>query len=494
MSSTPASISHDDQAALHAELVKLARQDPGTFAELVMKDEATGQPITLAPHHEDWHRLINQHTRLVVHGFVESGKTNAITIARTLYELGRNTSMRIAILSNTATQAQKILGSVARYITTSPDLAQVFPHLKPATPWGSSSITVQRPTFGAKDASVQAVGVHGAITGARLDLVIVDDILDFENTRTPEQRQQLVQWFDSTILSRLVAGGRVVVLGSAWHPDDLMHVLKQRVGWHSERYAIEDDDGRPRWPDRWPVERIKAKRQELGPLEAARALDCLARSDETSRFREEWIRDAVLRGYNKPELRYLMSCPAPAYVTVGVDLGTSSKANSDLTALSAVLNHGTGGHARRELLCVESGRWEAPKIIERIVSFNARYLPLVIVVESVAAQRYISQMVRGELSGTPIKDFNTGRGKMSLQFRAEALAVEMSRGQWLLRGSDTSEVAALIKDMLYFSPSGAQRSTAQGHGDRLVSLLLAHWGAEVSGLRIEHPAIDFNRR
>jgi len=37
----------------------------------------------------------------------------------------------------------------------------------------------------------------------------------------------------------------------------------------------------------------------------------------------------------------------------------------------------------------------------------------VIVVESVAAQRYISQMVPGEISGVPVKDFNTGREKMS---------------------------------------------------------------------------------
>lgn len=451
-----------------------------------MKDERTGAPITLAPFHEEWHQLIDQHPRLVVHGFVESGKSNAVTVARTLFELGRDPSIRIAILSNTATQAQKLLGSVARYITQSAELAQVFPHLKPASPWGSSSITVQRPTI-SKDASVQAIGVHGAVLGSRLDLVIVDDILDYENTRTPEQRQQLAQWFDSTVLGRVVAGGRVVVLGSAWHPEDLMHVLKQRAGWHAVRFAIEDDVGHPRWPARWPAERIKAKRQELGPLEAARQLDCLARSDETSRFREEWIVDAVKRGFDKPMLGYLLSCPAPAFVTVGVDYGTSSNANSDLTALSAVLSYGAGGNARRELLCVESGRWDAPEIIRRIVSMNTRYMPLVIVTEDVAAQRFIGQMIRGQLAGVPVKGFITGRRNMSLQFRAEALAVEFARGQWTFRGSDTSEVAGLIKDMMFYNPS-------QHCGDRLVSLLLAHWGAETSGLRVEYPQLGLNRR
>jgi len=492
--STPASTDLDANAA-HQELLKLARRDPATFAEVVMRDEATNAPIELAPFHEEWHRLIDRHPRLIIHGFVESGKTNAVTVARTLFELGRNPSLRIAILSNTATQAQKILASVERYIRTSPELAQVFPHLKPASPWGSSAITVQRPTI-SKDASVQAIGVHGAVLGSRLDLVLVDDILDYESTRTPEQRKQTVQWFDSTVLGRVVAGGRVVVLGSAWHPEDLLFVLKQREGWHHVRYAIEDDVGQPRWPERWPAERIRAKRQELGPLEAARQLDVLARSDETSRFREEWIVDAVKRGFDRPMLGYLLSCPAPAFVTVGVDLGTSSKSNSDLTAISVVLSHSPfvvrqddkrmlPTNARRELLCVESGRWEAPEIIRRILAMNTRYMPLVIVVESVAAQRYISQMVRGH--NVPVKDFNTGRGKMSLQFRAEALAVELARGQWTFRGSDTSEVAGLIRDMLYYNPT-------QHCGDRLASLLFAHWGAETSGLRVEYPQLGLNRR
>jgi hypothetical protein len=482
---TSAAVSAAAHARTQAQLVALARIDAATFIEYVMRDERTGAPIVLAPMHEEWHRLIHQHPRLVVHGFVESGKSSAVTVARTLFELGRYPAQRVAILSNTASQAQKLLGAVARYITTSPELAQVFPALRAATPWGSSAITVQRSII-SKDASVQAIGVHGAVLGSRLDLVIVDDVLDFENTRTHEQRQQLAQWFDSTVLGRVVDSGRVLVLGSAWHPEDLMHVLKQRPGWHSVRYAVEDEAGRPRWPQRWPASRVVAKRQELGPLEAARQLDCLARDEQSSRFREEWIADSVKRGFGRPMLGYLLSCPAPASVSVGVDLAVSTRPGADLTAISVVLSREHGGNARRELLSVESGRWDAPEIIRRIIAVHTRYLPSVVVVESVAAQAYISQMLRG-LASVPVRDFKTGRGKMSLQWQAEALAVEMSRGQWTLLGSDTSEVAALVRDLMFYSPT-------MHTGDRLVSLLLARWGAEQAGLRIEYPAVDFSRR
>ncbi len=116
---------------------------------------------------------------------------------------------------------------------------------------------------------------------------------------------------------------------------------------------------------------------------------------------------------------------------------------------------------------------------------DGRYQPLV--VESVAAQRYISQMICGQMATVPVRNSNTGRGKMSLQFRAEAVAVEMSRGQWTMRGSDTSEVAGLIKDMIFYEP-------LSHCGDRLVSLMLTRWGAEQSSLRVEYPNVDFSRR
>jgi hypothetical protein len=111
---------------------------------------------------------------------------------------------------------------------------------------------------------------------------------------------------------------------------------------------------------------------------------------------------------------------------------------------------------------------------------------MAIVVESVAAQRYISQMLR-QLSAVPVRDFNTGRGKMSLQYQAEALAVELSNGKWTLRGGNTAEVASLVRELLYYDP--------RAHcGDRLVALLLARWGADQGSHRIEYPAVDFTRR
>ena len=58
-------------------------------------------------------------------------------------------------------------------------------------------------------------------------------------------------WFDRSVLGRVVANGRVIVLGNAWHPEDLLHKLAAwQNSWVAERYGIVDEDGKSRWPER----------------------------------------------------------------------------------------------------------------------------------------------------------------------------------------------------------------------------------------------------
>lgn len=469
--------------------IALARRDAATFCDLTLLDERTAQAIELAPFQESWHQLLDRHRRLVLWSFIESGKSAELTIGRTLFELGRDHSLRCAIISNTQRQASKFLGSIARYIKTSAELREVFPTLLPGDIWRTDAITVQRPTV-SKDPSVQAVGVHGNVLGARLDLIVADDLIDYENSRTPEQRDQLVAWFASTVLGRLSEHGRVIVLGTAWHPDDLMHRLSRNPGWSAHRFGVEDDSqpSKPRWPARWSTERIAEKRKELGPLEAARQLDCLARADEDSRFKEEWLRGALARGRDRRLLPYLLTDREGCFVTCGVDLAVSSKRTADRSAISSVLVYPNGD---RELLALETGRWDAGEIITRIHQLNERFRPLSIVVESNAAQMYIHQMVR-RLSAVPIVAFNTGRGQMSLDWQCAALATEFSNGKWILPSGEDGqnvepEVHNLVRDLLYYSPK-------EHTPDAVASLCFARVGAGRGAMRAESAYIDIVSR
>jgi hypothetical protein len=476
-----ATVSTPDQAARAAyqaarqARIQAARVDVNAFVELAIRDESSGQAIVQAPMHEEWHRLSAEHPRVVIKAHVESGKSSQLTIARVLWELGRNPSLRVAIVSNTHGQAVKLLRAIATYIEQGAEVRAVFPKLTRGIPWNDSALAVARPVV-SKDPSIQAFGVGGAVIGSRIDLLILDDVVDFENARTAEQRDKLVAWVQSALLGRLTANGRVIVVGTAFHPEDVLHRLEAQ-GWPTFRYGIEDEHGEPRWQQRWTRERIAAKRRELGPAEAARQLDVMARSDGDSRFKQAWIDGALDRGAGRHIVPQLLSVPAGGRVVHGVDLAVSKKASADLSVIFSLLVHRS---KERQLLSIQSGRWSGPEIVKRILSAH-RAFGGTFVVESVAAQAYVSQFLR-ELSTVPVIDFKTGRNKMSLEWQVETLAGELERGDWIVpsdAGRPTHpEVGAFLRDLLYYSP-------AAHTPDRLAAACFARWGAERGANRVE---------
>lgn len=414
-----------------------------------------------------------------------------LVIGRTLWELGRNPNLRFAICSNTYGQSEKMVRSIGRYIERSEMLHEVFPDLVPGTPWSSNSLTVKRKVQ-SKDASIQAVGVHGNILGARIDRLILDDILDYENTRTEAQREDLIRWVQSTLFGRLTADARVLCVGTAWHPRDLYHALS--VQWPFKRYPVirdEPDDplrGQPRWPEVWPIGRVEKKRQELSPLEFARQLLCVARDDESARFKREYIESALQRGNGRSlkPLGFPNGLPRGYKTYTGVDLAVSMKDSADLTVLFTILLHPDG---TREVLDIESGRWGGPEIVQRIVSVHRRY-DSIVWVESNAAQAYLIQFARAG-TAVPIRSFTTtGANKSHPEFGFETLATEMNNGKWIIPndgGRMQPEVAAWVDELLQYDP----RSHT---GDRAMASWIAREGARAGDQKVERSHLNLSKR
>jgi hypothetical protein len=435
-----------------------ARHDVNAFIEYVMKDEETGALLRQADLHRTWHALLDRHSRLICWASIASGKTQSISIGRTLFELGRDPSLRVVIASNAEKQAEKIVRSIAQYIERSAELHEVFPNLRPSTPWNQSMLTVERSGI-AKDPSVQATSIHGNILGARTDLLILDDVLDYENCRTPLQREDLIGWVHNALLGRLSAKGRVVVIGVAQNKEDLMHVLAARPLWQAYRFAVEDRFGNPRWPERWPIERIEKMRATLSPSEGWRQLDCAARSDEHAVIQEAWIEVALRNGEMATPLQVhqgescLLNVPKPWRTVVGVDLAFSQKAHANLSAVVCVLVHPQG---LREILCVEAGRWHGPVLMQRILSMHKRFASSGIVIEANAGQILLGQWLKSVDEQLPLIPYTTGAGQKSLQAKIEQLAGEMAHGQWSIpsiggRARDY-ETGLLVRDLLSYSP------------------------------------------
>lgn len=474
----------EEVMAQDVAMCKLASTDANAFMEYVLRDEMTGMPVAQAPIHEAWQYLANDHKRLLIWAHIESGKTSQLSIGRTLFELGRNPNLRICIVSNTHGQASKVLRAVAKYVEQSEDLRRVFPGLIPDEPWTGGQLTVKR-AYVSKDPSVQVFGIHGNVVGSRIDLLILDDILDPENTRSPALRDDLWHWYHATLAGRLTANARVLCVGTAYHPDDALHRFSQQPGWHAKRFPVIDPaTGQPRWPERWPLSRIEEKRIEFGPGEFARQMLCLARDDADSRFKQEWIDTCLKRGaelelpVTMPER--LMGCR----VYTGVDLAVQRHSAADYTVLFTIAVHPNGD---REVLSISTGRWSGPQIIERIVEAHGRWGSIVIV-ENNAAQDFILQFTRNS-SAVPVLPHTTGRNKANPEFGIESVGTEMKNGKWIIpsKGRLHPEVAQWVQEMLYYDP-------AAHTGDRLMASWFAREGARKGSRKVQYGRLPLNIR
>lgn len=441
--------------------------------EFAIRHERTGKPLTNAPFHREWHQLLRENHQVVLMASVEHAKTQQIAVGATLHALGTDSSLRIAVVSNSGGQGSKILGSIRRHIEENERLREVFPNLRPSDregdPWHSGALTVVRESYGAKDPSVQAVGVQGKVLGSRLDLIIVDDVLDFENTRSPEMTKKVIDWFDSTILSRLTDGGRVWCIGTPWHPADLLHVLSTRHGWAHRKYpavlnpADPMEQWVPRWPEQFSRDRLVDIAKGMTPINFSRSYLCEARSDVASRFQESWIRGCLDNGKGRAFVQRAPLAPSgrPIPCFTGVDLAIGKDQESHLTSLFTI---GLDAQQRRVVLDIQSGRYQAPEILTRLKHIHDRFNSIILV-EDNGAQSFLLQWAGG--MGIPVRPFTTGKNKYDEHFGVETIAVEMRSGLWVIPSGPTgheipAEVQEWIREMLFYTPEGHT-------GDRLMA-------------------------
>jgi len=118
-----------------------------------------------------------------------------------------------------------------------------------------------------------AIGVHGAVTGRRADLALVDDpIRSFADAESFSSREHLWEWFRTELVTRLKPKGRVVVIMTRWHCDDLAGRLIEQGGWEVLRLPALAEEGDPLqrevgealWPEWEDEAALLAKRGLLG--------------------------------------------------------------------------------------------------------------------------------------------------------------------------------------------------------------------------------------
>ena len=118
-----------------------------------------------------------------------------------------------------------------------------------------------------------AAGTRGSIIGRRADLVIVDDPVGSQaQADRAADRDRLWDWYRSDLTTRLKPKGRILIVMTRWHEDDLAGRLGQHVddGWRILKLPAVAEDGDPL--GRVPGEALWPEWEDLQALERKRAM------------------------------------------------------------------------------------------------------------------------------------------------------------------------------------------------------------------------------
>ncbi len=119
-----------------------------------------------------------------------------------------------------------------------------------------------------------ATGVDGPMTGRRADLVLIDDpIKSHAEADSAQARERLWDWYRSELVTRLKPGGRIVLVMTRWHQDDLGgRLLAAGDAWKVLKFpalaeagdALKRAPGEALWPKWENAEALARKRETVG--------------------------------------------------------------------------------------------------------------------------------------------------------------------------------------------------------------------------------------
>lgn len=138
-----------------------------------------------------------------------------------------------------------------------------------------------------------AVGVGGPLTGRGAHLLLIDDpVKNREEADSELIRKKTKDWYTSTAYTRLMPGGRIVIIQTRWHEDDLSGWLladHQHEGWEVLNLPAISDDGKPLWPEQYDLPALEKTRQAIGSRDWSALYQQRPTPDTGDYFRAEWL-------------------------------------------------------------------------------------------------------------------------------------------------------------------------------------------------------------
>lgn len=343
------------------------------------------------------------------------GKSTLLTIGRIIYEILKNPNIRILIGSKTDSQAKGFLDEIKQNLQKE-RLVEIFGVQggEKITVWNEDVINVKERTIAAKEKTVTALGAGGAMTSRHFDLVLVDDLVDEKNSRTMLQRRDVHKFFYQTLRPCLEPGGRLYVMGTRYHPDDLYNWLMTKdPEFKDTTYIIPATiDGESQYPERYENQELADLRISMGTIfyDSQFMLD-------TDSMRGDVFKYDYFKWYNKR--------PSNLRIYAAADLAIGKKSRDDFFAIVVL---GYDPEDNIFILDTYAGKISLEQQNQRILDYHKKYDPIYFGIEANAYQAAKLVELKKDLEMKHIRTVPifTKEDKVT---RAQKFAVYYERGE-----------------------------------------------------------------
>jgi predicted phage terminase large subunit-like protein len=254
-------------------------------------------------------------------------------------------------------------------------------------------------------------GVGGPITGKGAEILIIDDpVKNAEQANSPTYRDKAKDWYKSTAYTRLTPTGKVILIQTRWHEDDLGGWLidESKDDWtiiDLPAIALEDNDaigrniGEALWPELWNIDKLKQSKAQLGEYWFSAMYQQKPQPLEGGILKRAWI-------------QYYDSLPGSisnSTTFTGWDLAISEKETADYTCSCTIKHNNLDG--KLYVMDWTRERIDFPTQINAVLNKYNQYAPDIVAIEEVAYQAALPQALRKY--NLPIKPVKATRDKVT---------------------------------------------------------------------------------
>jgi predicted phage terminase large subunit-like protein len=389
------------------------------------------------------------------------GKSQLVSIFYPAWFLGRNPDKKVMMVSHTTDLAVDF-GRKVRNLISTDAYRSIFPTV---------SLAVDSKSAGRWNTNMKgeyfACGIGSSIAGRGADLLLVDDPHSEQDVLNGNFGvfERAYEWFTFGARTRLMPGGRVAIVQTRWHLDDLTGRVTRDMAKNdkADQYnivefpAILDVENKktkkieqkPLWPEFFDLAALERTKASMPVFQWNSQYQQQPTTEEAALVKREWWQEWT---HDEP--------PKCEYIIMSLDAAAEKHNRADFTALTTwgvFFNEETNAHNIILLNSIKQ-RIEFPELKQLAMDEYRDWEPDSFIVEKKSSGTALYQEMRR--MGLPVQEFTPHRGSGDKLARLNSVADIVASGIcWVPQTRWAEEVVEEIAGFPFMSHDDLVDST-----------------------------------